>query len=108
MLDRSTGLRQQGKRIASSMINSRMIDLRPGTGQAEPLARTFAPSVVRYIKLGRGGQWTDQALDQRIIPFGYPKIEHLVCMKGHWTLARQQLAQMGRRSGGVSNGLREL
>jgi hypothetical protein len=90
------------------MINPRMIALRPETGQAEPVARTFAPSAVRYIKLGRGGQWTDQALDQGIIPFGYPKIEHPVCMKGDWALARQQLAQMGRRSGGVSNGLREL
>lgn len=70
------------------MINPRMIDLRPETGQAEPVARTFAPSAVRYIKLGRGGQWTDQALDQGIIPFGHPKIEHLVCMKGDWALAK--------------------
>jgi hypothetical protein len=85
-----------------------MIDLRRETRQAEPLAQNFAPSAVRYIKLGRGGQWTDQALDQGIIPFGYPKIEHPVCMKGDWIQARQQLVQMGRTPGGVSNGLREL
>lgn len=102
MLAASTGLRQQGKPIASSMkmdravpqslINPAMVELSPVDEQTEQLARvTFAPSAVRYVKLGRGGRWVEEALDQGIIPFGYPEIEHPVCMKGDWAQVRQQL-----------------
>lgn len=94
--------------MPQSLINPGMVDRRPGTGQTELARVTFSPSTVRYIKLGQGGQWADEALDQGIIPFGYPKIEHPACMKGDWAQVRQQLSQMRRTPGGVSNGLWEL
>jgi hypothetical protein len=89
----------------SSEVTEQKSNGRSNTQTPRP---TFVPTAVRYIKLGQGGQWADEALDRGIIPFGYPKIEHPVCMKGDWAQVRQQLSKMGRKPGAVSNGLREL
>jgi restriction endonuclease len=63
---------------------------------------------VRYIKLGEKGKWAAEALDKDILPFGYRPIEHAACARGDWATVRAQLIAMGRRNGGVGQGLREL
>jgi hypothetical protein len=64
--------------------------------------------MVRYIKLGETGKWSTDALEQGMIPFGYPSVDHRACLAGNWDEVRHQLVGMGRTVGGVSQGLREL
>jgi hypothetical protein len=68
----------------------------------------FGPSAVRYIKLGRGGDWAAEGLKAGIIPFGYYEIDHTLCAKGEWDRARKQLIGMGRSPSGASSGVREI
>src|SRR5260370_27262465 len=73
-------------------------------GRAQP----FEPAAVRYIKLGENGKWAASAIEQGIIPFGYPAVDHQACLAGNWDRVRDQLVKTGRTAGGVSQGLREL
>ncbi|WP_155255473.1 restriction endonuclease [Bradyrhizobium elkanii] len=63
---------------------------------------------VRYIKLGEKGKWAADALENGILPFGYRPVDHAACARGDWATVRQQLIAMGRRNGGIRQGLREL
>lgn len=67
-----------------------------------------APSAVRYIKLGQGGAWAPDAIDQAIIPFGFSQVPHAPCAAGDWGEVRRVLAEAGRAKSGVSQGVREL
>jgi hypothetical protein len=71
-------------------------------------AQGFEPGAVRYIKLGENGKWAASAIEQAIIPFGYPSVDHQACVAKDWGRVRDQLAKMGRSVRGVSQGLREL
>jgi len=77
------------------------------TGRGER-AQTFEPGAVRYIKLGENGKWAVTAIEQGIIPFGYPLVDHQAWLAGDWDLLRDQLMKMGRTIRGVGQGLREL
>jgi hypothetical protein len=77
------------------------------TGRGER-AQTFEPGAVRYIKLGENGKWAATAIEQGIIPFGYPLVDHQACLAGDWDRLRDQLMKMGRTIRGVGQGLREL
>jgi hypothetical protein len=77
------------------------------TGCGGP-AQTFEPAAVRYIKVGENGKWAARAIEQAVIPFGYPSIDHQACLAGDWDRVRVQLTEMGRTQGGASQGLREL
>jgi hypothetical protein len=68
----------------------------------------FKVGAVRYIKLGEGGKWAAEALRSGILPFGYSAVDHAACAAGNWEKVRQQLVAMGRKNGGVGQGLREL
>jgi hypothetical protein len=70
--------------------------------------KSFEPRAVRYIKLGANGRWAACAIRDGIIPFGYPSVDHRACAAGEWDLVGDQLVNMGRSRGGVSQGLREL
>lgn len=72
------------------------------------IARLTRPSAVRYIKLGKGGAWSTDAIAHGIIPFGFQKIAHAPCAAGDWEAVRQELAAAGRTPSGVTQGLREL
>src|SRR5258705_10847567 len=71
-------------------------------GRAQP----FEPGAVRYIKLGEKGKWAASAMEQGIIPFGYPAVDHQACLTGDWDRVRDQLVKMGRTAAGVSQGPR--
>ncbi|HWJ37590.1 MAG TPA: restriction endonuclease [Sphingomicrobium sp.] len=70
--------------------------------------RLRQPSAVRYIKLGQGGTWAAEAIDQSIIPFGFRQVAHEPCADGDWDKVRQMLATGGRTKSGISQGVREL
>lgn len=78
----------------------------PELKAADP--RTFRPGTVRYIKLGQGGRWAEQAFREQIIPFGYRPVSHASCVNAEWEKVQDQLAEMGRTRAGVAQGLREL
>lgn len=61
-----------------------------------------------YIKLGERGAWATDALQTGILPFGYRAIDHASCLRGDWDRVRKDLIAMGRRKGGIGQGLREL
>ncbi|WP_363830499.1 restriction endonuclease [Sphingobium sp. LMC3-1-1.1] len=71
-------------------------------------AKLAHPSAVRYIKLGKGGAWTADAIAGGIIPFGFRKIAHAPCVAGDWERVAQELKAAGRTKSGVTQGLREL
>jgi hypothetical protein len=68
----------------------------------------FAPTAVRYIKLGRGGDWASDGLKSGTIPFGYREVEHALCAAGDWETARKRLLDLGRAPSGASSGVREI
>jgi hypothetical protein len=57
--------------------------------------RTFPASAVRYIKLGQGGRWAEQAFREQIIPFGYRPVSHAACANAEWGKVQGQLEAMG-------------
>jgi hypothetical protein len=75
---------------------------------ADILERLRAPSAVRYIKLGQGGAWAADAIEQSIVPFGFSQVSHAACAAGDWDEVRRQLAAGGRTKVGVTQGVREL
>lgn len=44
----------------------------------------ISPQHIRYIKLGDGGRWAEQALKEGTIAFGYHTIPHEICLAGNW------------------------
>lgn len=80
----------------------------PAAADEEIKARLQAPSSVRYIKLGQGGAWAANAIDQAIIPFGFSQVSHAPCAAGDWDEVRRALEAFGRTKSGASQGVREL
>jgi hypothetical protein len=80
----------------------------PASAEADVEARVRQPSAVRYIKLGQGGSWAPEAIEQSIIPFGFSQVLHASCAAGDWDKVREELAAAGRTKTGVTQGLREL
>ncbi len=70
--------------------------------------RLRAPSAVRYVKLGVGGAWAPDAIEQSIVPFGFSQVPHEHCAAGQWDSVSQQLVASGRSPGGATSGVREL
>lgn len=68
----------------------------------------FEPGEIRYIKLGTGGAWAAEAIEQGILPLGYHEIDHELCLQGSWEAVRAQLVASGWTTSGASQALREL
>ena len=68
----------------------------------------FAPTAVRYVKLGRGGAWSEQAFANGIIPFGFRTIDHTLCASGDWAAVKAQLVHGGQLPAGASQDVRQL
>ena len=68
----------------------------------------FEPSQVQYIKLGKGGGWAREAIDKGTLPFGYPQVDHDLCVAGAWGQMRDQLVAAGWSKRGTSSALREI
>lgn len=87
------------------MQNSLLISDAPEPGDA---GAAFAPTTVRYVKLGRGGCWSAAALVDKVIPFGFREVTHAACAAGDWTGVKAQLLAAGRTPSGASHAVREL
>ena len=80
----------------------------PATLDPIVAAKLTRPSAVRYIKLGKGGAWSADAIARGIIPFGFRRIAHAPSVAGDWERVAQELKAAGRTTSGVTQGLREL
>ena len=75
---------------------------------SELVSRLANPAAVRYIKLGKGGSWSSEAIANGTIPFGFSQVDHAPCARGDWEAVVEELRDGGRTGGGISQGRREL
>ena len=66
------------------------------------------PAQIRYIKLGRGGQWVRHSLERGEIHFGYRKAPHELCAQGEWESVLKRLAESRKNIGKARDALREV
>jgi hypothetical protein len=62
-------------------------------------AAPIHPQHIRYIKLGDGGRWVQEALSEGTLCFGYHSIPHEMCERKDWDGVRSLLSD--RRSEGA-------
>lgn len=65
----------------------------------------IAPKHIRYIKLGDGGRWARQSIDQGTLSFGYHSIPHDVCEAKDWDKVWELLSDRkseGAQTAGVT------
>lgn len=74
------------------------------SGRLKPIA----PTAVRYIKLGRGGSFADDAIEKGILNFGYHSIEHEMCLNNDWQGVAAELRKTRKSEGAVTGGIREV
>lgn len=74
---------------------------------AAAMAR-FNPTAVRYVKLGRGGDWSAQAFADQIIPFGFREVGHETCLTGDWDAVRRDLIGLGKTPGGAGQWVSQI
>ena len=64
---------------------------------------------VRYIKLGRGGAWAEQALRSGILPLGYSQVPHELALRADKAaIADHLFATAGRSPGKAASFAREI
>lgn len=63
---------------------------------------------VRYIKLGPGRKWAEDAIRRGIIPLDFRGIGHDACASGDWDEVRRQLIAIGRKERVLKDDEREL
>ena len=61
-------------------------------------------SAVRYIKLGKGGSWTEDCIQSRTVRLGFNTEQHLqLCLEGKWDSLREVYINEGRKKGIATN-----
>ena len=73
-------------------------------GQLQPIA----PAEMRYIKLGRGGSFAEDAIEKGVVNFGYHSIDHNICIRGDWPAVAAELRKTRKSEGAVTSGVREV
>jgi hypothetical protein len=63
---------------------------------------------VRYIKLGKGGCWSDISLDRSEIHFGFGTVSHEMATRKNIDEIRQHQAALGRKGNAASDDAREV
>ncbi len=66
------------------------------------------PEKVRYIKLGRGGNWAQPAFERNELHFGYRTIPHDLCLQSDWEAAVRYLTEEGRSLSKARDAVREI
>ena len=68
----------------------------------------ISASVVRYIKLGRGGRWENAALERGELHFGYKNATHELALAGDHSAIKQHLISVGRDPQAATRDAREV
>ena len=69
------------------------------------LVTAITPGDVRYIKLGDGGRWANEAIEHGYVAFGYHRIPHALCVSEDWQGVRRLLGDRkseGAKTAGVN------
>lgn len=68
----------------------------------------IAPTLIRYIKLGRGGAWAQSCLAAGELQFGYRTVPHDLCLANRWDTVTELLMQQGRSRAKANDAVREI
>jgi hypothetical protein len=68
---------------------------------------SITPRAVRYIKLGVGGAWAREAIENGHLAFGYHGIPHELCERRDWDEARRLLSDR-KSEGAITAGVNEV
>lgn len=65
------------------------------------------PAHIRYIKLGDGGRWVQNAISEGVLSFGYHAIPHEICEQKDWEAVRSLLSDR-KSKGATTAGVTEV
>ena len=68
----------------------------------------IAPSCAYYIKLGSGGRWEAECLEQGILRFGYVDAPHNLCLQGRWEDVRALLLPHRRNGSAATSDVNQI
>lgn len=72
------------------------------------LAKIGDTCPVRYIKLGSGAVWAEQAFEESILPVDFRDVPHELCAAGDWVAVNAHLRAAGNAARTATNWTREL
>jgi restriction endonuclease len=70
--------------------------------------KQIQPAAVRYIKLGRGGQWESVSLDRGELHFGHGRVPHELGLGGDRKKIKELRIAQGRRNQAAADDAREV
>lgn len=70
--------------------------------------KPIKPTTIRYIKLGQGGIYARDGIDNGRLNFGYHSIDHNLCLLNAWDGVAAQLRSSRKSQGALTNGVREI
>ena len=69
----------------------------------------FNPSKALYIKLGRGGNWESECIEEdQTIRLGYHNIPHDLCLQGKWDEVYEELGRLRQNSGAARRDAKQI
>ena len=74
-------------------------------GSTTKTSLKIAPLAVRYIKLGRNGQWEQECLQRGIIRFGFGSASDerfSICKQGRWQELHNSFVAEGKNQGNAT------
>ena len=66
------------------------------------------PPAIRYIKLGPGGAFADEAFREGVLPLAFPDAPRDLCAAGDWAKVKDGLVRSGRAPEAAAEDIREL
>ena len=75
----------------------------------EDFLEQITPNHIRYLKLGAGGRWVDDAFEHGELQFSHHLVPHNLCLKGDWgAVAAYVETHLGRSPGKAKDAAREI
>jgi hypothetical protein len=67
------------------------------------------PSQALYIKLGQGGAWESQCINEtQTLRLGYQEASHQLCLKGDWVTVQQELKAIRKDTGAATRDTNQI
>lgn len=68
----------------------------------------IAASNIRYIKLGRGGGWEAESLQEAVLRFGYREAPHDLCIRGDWAAVWEVMKEIRGDAGAATRDVNQI
>lgn len=72
------------------------------------MAMSVSAKYAYFIKLGQGGEWETESLEQGVIRFGYWETPHELCTPGAWEKVRDFWAERRRDAGAATRDMKQI